>query len=154
MSFGRAIGQMRGTVMDVHGAGAQRSDRKTGRPAIGHGPQGDAERVSNFVRCVRGGGVTVATAATGRQAPSDRYPRNVDVVRSIGSSGPGLGVPPRASNSGFGKHFVARLDRDGDGKVSRREFDGPPDQFDVLDANHDGHLSAAEAPEPPSHFGR
>ena len=44
---------------DVHGAGAQRSDPKTGDPARfphGHGPQGDVIRIYNFVRLVRGGG--------------------------------------------------------------------------------------------------
>lgn len=43
--------------VDVHGAGAQRSDPKTGDPANfphGHGPQGDVIRIFNFVRCVRG----------------------------------------------------------------------------------------------------
>jgi len=43
---------------DVHGAGAQRSDPKAGDPARfphGRGPQGDAIRINNFVRCVRGG---------------------------------------------------------------------------------------------------
>ncbi len=43
---------------DVHGAGAQRSDPKTGDPAAfphGHGPQGDVIRINNFVRLVRGG---------------------------------------------------------------------------------------------------
>lgn len=30
IAFGRALGKMRGRVMDVHGAGRQRSDRKTG----------------------------------------------------------------------------------------------------------------------------
>ena len=42
---------------DVHGAGAQRSDPKTGDPGKfphGHGPQGDVIRIFNFVRCVRG----------------------------------------------------------------------------------------------------
>jgi hypothetical protein len=42
---------------DVHGAGAQRSDPKTGDPARfphGHGPQGDAIRIYDFVRLVRG----------------------------------------------------------------------------------------------------
>jgi len=40
----------------VHGAGAQRSDPKMGDPAdfpSGHGPQGDAIRIYNFVRLVR-----------------------------------------------------------------------------------------------------
>ena len=44
--------------MDVHGAGAQRSDLKTGNPEdypYGRGPQGDAIRIYNYVRCVRGG---------------------------------------------------------------------------------------------------
>ena len=42
--------------MDVHGAGAQRSDPKEGDAADypeGHGPQGDAIRIDNYVRCVR-----------------------------------------------------------------------------------------------------
>jgi hypothetical protein len=42
---------------DVHGAGAQRSDPKTGNPAYyphGHGPQGDVIRIFNYVRLVRG----------------------------------------------------------------------------------------------------
>jgi len=42
--------------LDVHGAGAQRSDPKIGNPADypqGHGPQGDAIRIYNYVRLVR-----------------------------------------------------------------------------------------------------
>ena len=64
-SFGRALGWMqippgRGEfkLMDVHGAGAQRSDPKTGDPLQfphGRGPQGDVIRINNFVRCVRDG---------------------------------------------------------------------------------------------------
>jgi len=56
LSFGRALGYFNNTWMDVHGAGAQRSDPKTGDPGdypIGHGPQGDAIRIFNYVRCVR-----------------------------------------------------------------------------------------------------
>ena len=55
ISFGRAMGYMN-TWQDVHGAGAQRSDPKTGDPddyPIGHGPQGDAIRIYNYVRLVR-----------------------------------------------------------------------------------------------------
>ena len=43
-------------LLDVHGAGAQRSDPKTGDPANyphGRGPQGDVIRICNFVRLVR-----------------------------------------------------------------------------------------------------
>jgi hypothetical protein len=42
--------------IDVHGAGAQRSDPKAGNPADfpqGRGPQGDDVRINNYVRCVR-----------------------------------------------------------------------------------------------------
>ncbi len=55
INFGRSMGNMNGRWMDVHGAGAQRSDPKTDSAAdypTGHGPQGDAVRVDNYVRCV------------------------------------------------------------------------------------------------------
>jgi hypothetical protein len=56
--FGRGLGSMDGTnVIDVHGAGCQRSDPKvdeTGSyPIWGNAPQGDVQRVYNFVRMVR-----------------------------------------------------------------------------------------------------
>jgi len=58
INFGRAMGYLGGQWQDVHGAGAQRSDPKTGDPddyPTGHGPQGDAIRIFNQVRCVRSG---------------------------------------------------------------------------------------------------
>ncbi len=64
VAFGRSMGNMTdpfqqqgGTNwIDVHGAGSQRSDPKDGDPTEfenGHGPQGDAIRILNFVRLVR-----------------------------------------------------------------------------------------------------
>jgi len=69
VSFGRAMGYMNNQWMDVHGAGAQRSNYKVaqsrldpsyqtvidknGNETITHGPQGDVVRVDNYVRCVR-----------------------------------------------------------------------------------------------------
>jgi hypothetical protein len=47
---------MNNSWVDVHGAGAQRSDPKSGDPAdwpTGNGPQGDAVRIYNYVRLVR-----------------------------------------------------------------------------------------------------
>jgi hypothetical protein len=44
--------------LDVHGAGAQRSDPKSGDPGVfhhGRGPQDDDIRIDDFVRLVRGG---------------------------------------------------------------------------------------------------
>ena len=56
VAFGEAQGKVNGVLMDVHGAGAQRSDPKTGNPADYPqfmGPQGDVRIVFNYVRCVR-----------------------------------------------------------------------------------------------------
>lgn len=69
LSFGRALGYMTGSMLDVHGAGAQRSNDKTNIATeegassanLGqglfyyHGPQGDILRLNNRVRCVRAG---------------------------------------------------------------------------------------------------
>jgi len=56
IAFGEGQGVMNGTLMDVHGAGCQRSDPKSGSaeeyPQF-HGPQGDVQYVYNYVRAVR-----------------------------------------------------------------------------------------------------
>jgi hypothetical protein len=66
VAFGEALGYMEQppnsgnyVLQDVHGAGAQRSDPKSGDPADwphGHGPQGDVIRIYNYVRLVRDAG--------------------------------------------------------------------------------------------------
>ena len=63
VAFGEAWGYMEQppgsgnrNLLNVHGAGAQRSDPKDGDPANwpnGNGPQGDVVRIFNYVRCVR-----------------------------------------------------------------------------------------------------
>ncbi|MFC4788204.1 DUF1566 domain-containing protein [Giesbergeria sinuosa] len=72
VAFGRALGWMKPpgsssySLWDVHGAGAQRSDPKSGnvgnyllgkdahgQSVYGLGPQGDVVRIANFVRLVR-----------------------------------------------------------------------------------------------------
>jgi PKD repeat protein len=63
LCFGRAMGCMNGAWLDVHGAGAQRSDPKAGNLSsytyVSNGyysansPQGDAVRIANYVRLVR-----------------------------------------------------------------------------------------------------
>ena len=55
-AFGEGLGEMNGVLLDVHGAGCQRSDPKSGDPndyPQYHGPQGDIRYVFNYVRCVR-----------------------------------------------------------------------------------------------------
>jgi hypothetical protein len=80
VAFGRAGGWQKlpptascYTLMDVHGAGAQRSDPKTsawietigiactGETAYGRGPQGDVQRAANYVRIVRDTSASEAT---------------------------------------------------------------------------------------------
>ncbi len=46
-------------------------------------------------------------------------------------------------------NFVKRLDRNGDGKVSKQEFDGPPEHFGDFDRNRDGFITEDEAPTGP-----
>ena len=62
VAFGEGLGWMQDpftseyNLLDVHGAGCQRSDPKTGNPddyPFGHGPQGDVIRIYNYVRLVR-----------------------------------------------------------------------------------------------------
>jgi len=71
VAFGRSFGWMQNRrtgqymLMDVHGAGSQRSDPKSGDPSRfprGRGPQGDVIRIYNFVRCVRGGAAKARAA--------------------------------------------------------------------------------------------
>jgi hypothetical protein len=54
--FWRQPGSSNKQLMDVHGAGAQRSDPKTGNASSypqGKGPQGDVIRIDNYIRLVR-----------------------------------------------------------------------------------------------------
>ena len=56
VAFGRALGNMGDGWIDVHGAGCQRSDPKFDDGtdySEGHGPQGDAIYLYNYVRPVR-----------------------------------------------------------------------------------------------------
>ncbi len=135
IAFGRAFGTMRGNTFDVHGAGAQRSDPKTGDPAVfknGRGPQGDEIRIRNYVRCVRGGDVKRNTSGPAIDGNFTSRPQS-----PFGGGRPGRGG------------FIQRLDKDGDGKVSRSEFDGPGAHFGQMDRDRDGYLSADEAPQGP-----
>ena len=56
VAFGRALGYMSNTWVNIHGAGAVKADFKSGDPAAhptGDGPQNGAVRIYNYVRCVR-----------------------------------------------------------------------------------------------------
>ncbi len=141
MAIGEALGWMedrrtgKKTLLDVHGAGSQRSDPKSGDPKqfpYGRGPQGDVIRIYNYVLCVRGGKATPRT--TGPKLEMKTRPN-----RRGGDDGGG-NAPPS---------FVKRLDKNGDGKVSKDEFDGPSRHFGHLDKNNDGFVTDDEAPKGP-----
>ena len=68
IAFGRGLGYMNGRYVDVHGAGCQRSDPKSGSAEpYGRGPQGDVVRVENLIRVVRtaSGSVTTNSGTSG-----------------------------------------------------------------------------------------
>jgi hypothetical protein len=113
IAFGEALGFMEMPpnsgnyqLLDVHGAGAQRSDPKTGNPddyPYGHGPQGDVIRIYNYVRCVRGGaefiemadsgtGGLAGQSPTGNQPPGGQPPAG---NQPLGGQSPMGGTPPQ-----------------------------------------------------------
>jgi len=106
VSFGRALGYMNNWV-DVHGAGAQRSDPKTGSASEypqGHGPQGDAIRVENYVRCVRGGDVTyVAGNTTVTNRPSVSIEGSSIMLNGQQSGQQGQGQQGQGQGAGQGQ---------------------------------------------------
>ncbi len=164
ISFGRAMGQMQGTNMDVHGAGAQRSDPKSGKGNISRGPQGDWVRVLNYARLVRGG--SVMQRSTTPQIDKSVYPYTIKIADNTTTSQPtnqiqNMPQQGQQSSSGGqnrpsfnGKGFIDRLDQDGDGKVSKSEFDGPSHHFSQLDRNNDGYISEDESPTGPPSRGK
>lgn len=153
--FGMAMGQKQGVKVNVHGAGAQRSDPKSGDPQVwasGNGPQGDQVRIYNYVRCVRGGNVVrLATgpAVDGTYAAGHTRPPPAGGMGPANRGRRGQG-PMAPGGPGLGPDgFVNRLDLDNDGKVSPQEFDGPPDGFNRFDRNHDGFITPDEVPPVP-----
>jgi hypothetical protein len=80
--------------IDVHGAGAQRSDPKSGDPAeyaSGHGPQGDAVRIYNYARCVRGGeAIYTPDGVSNAERPSMTI-QSTGVQQAQSSGAPGQG---------------------------------------------------------------
>jgi hypothetical protein len=99
VTFGRALGYMNNQWMDVHGAGAQRAEDKSGDPSqypTGHGPQGDAVRIYNYVRCVTGGtdgDVQVGGAVDNTPLVQDQPPSG-QAPQGQGGQGPQDGGQP------------------------------------------------------------
>ena len=145
IALGEALGWMedrrtgKKTLLDVHGAGSQRSDPKSGDPSkfpYGRGPQGDVIRINNHAICVRGGKADPVTEGT--RAPTNK--RNEDNEERKPES--------------FAERTIKKFDKNGDGKLSKSEFTGNPRHFDHLDKNKDGFISKDEFPSKPPQGGR
>jgi len=115
VAFGRGLGWMEMPplsghyqLLDVHGAGCQRSDPKSGDPAdypYGRGPQGDVVRIFDFVRLVRGPFAPADIDFDGfvSQADMDQF--------AACATGPGIPYDPRQLPDG------CELQPDTDGKI-------------------------------------
>ena len=144
VAFGKALGKMNGMIMDVHGAGAQRSDPKTGE-AMSRGPQGDMIRVKNYVRVVRGGTTDNDSTANEKVATTFTEAKS----GTLTSTESVKARAKKSDNSTMKNRFINRLDKNGDGKVSSSEFKGNKAQFNHFDKNNDGYISIDEAPTGP-----
>lgn len=157
----RRSGEQR--LLDVHGAGAQRSDPKIGdasRFPYGRGPQGDVIRIENLVRCVRGGNVVPVENGpeidkndrqlTQRGPGGDRMVQGQPPRQGVqGRARPGGRDRPDGSRSPGAEAFLRRFDKDSNGSVEKSEFDGPAERFNRLDMNRDGVISGNEIPTGP-----
>ncbi len=166
IAFGRGGGFMQDRrtgdyrLLDVHGAGAQRSDPKAGnasRDGHGRGSQGDVVRIENLVRCVRGGDVEIVRKGPElekrpQQGPRGGGPGRQGQQADEGRSGPGQrggGGPPRGPED-----FLNRFDTNKDGQVSKEEFTGPANRFPMLDQDGDGIITRKEMESIPQRAGR
>lgn len=107
IAFGQAYGVQGDTLIDVHGAGAQRSDPKSGDPAnyaAGRGTTGqdDQVRIYNYARCVRAGGnftTDTQTATSSTQASAVQQPPAGGEGQQP-PAGNGNQLPPPPGNGG------------------------------------------------------
>jgi hypothetical protein len=126
--------------VDVHGAGAQRSDPKSGDPAMfphGRGPQGDVIRIYNHVRPVRGGDAVKHTPTAAPRATA-----------AVPAGAPEPGGPPGGPEMGGARlpasPIVTALDLNGDGILDANELAKAPESLKKIDKNGDGKLTADE----------
>lgn len=137
VAFGEALGFMQVppnsgnyVLMDVHGAGSQRSDPKQGDPdnfPHGFGPQGDVIRIYNFVRLVRYG-VTTGIQTSQSTLPEDfhldqNYPNPFNPLTVISFSVPDQGNVSLKVYDILGKEVVTLVDEMKSPGVYKISFD-------------------------------
>lgn len=139
LSFGRALGFMKDRrtnskeLMDVHGAGAQRSDPKSGdnsRFKEGRGPQGDVVRIKNYVRCL-------SDDFTKINKSSDYEIKESELKQTFNK---------KEDFNNKSKGPINRFDKNGDNKISYKEAPKKmKENFDKHDLNDDGYIDKDES---------
>lgn len=139
IAFGEAQGLMNDRLMDVHGAGAQRSDPKSGNKSDYpqyFGPQGDVRYVYNYVRCVRDIN-NIENTETPQQSAQNREQTQTNRQKNKSQNSKNT-VPS------FEK-MLENMDANNDGKISKSEAKGKlKENFDNRDKNTDGYITVDE----------
>ena len=141
LAFGRSLGYMHNKWSDVHGAGSQRSDPKSGDASnypTGFGPQGDAIRSQNQVRCVTDDFTELTVSPEVNQRPAMSF--------DYDASAPGISPMNSQGNSRMGRPDPFRdLDKNGDKRISLAEAKGPLlRDFSSIDRDNNGYLTEQE----------
>jgi len=159
IAFGRAMGYMsdRRTntkkLMDVHGAGAQRSDPKSGDASnfqFGRGPQGDVIGINNYVRCVSDSFTTINTSTNYEIKSSTQNMRpSRPNSNQLGFQGPSQSnnnqLDASSNASGHTSRVLKRFDKNGDNRISMDEAPRRmKENFSRHDENADGYLNMDE----------
>ena len=74
------------------------------------------------------------------------------ILLAVGTAGTAMAQDDKRERRGpppSAEEFIKRLDKDNDGKVSEKEFDGPAADFKKFDKNSDGYISSDEVPSGP-----
>jgi hypothetical protein len=95
------------------------------------------------------GGVAGAAAVPAKMAEPEQVeiPEAVEMLVAILSgsgAGPGAGWFHPSQSQYDWKWLAARMDKNKDGVITRKEFTGPKELFDQLDRDGDGRLTAAD----------
>jgi hypothetical protein len=152
LSFGRALGFMTNRrtnnkeLMDVHGAGAQRSDPKSGNSSRfkdGRGPQGDVVRIKNYVRCVSDD-FTKINKSNDYKIESSNKRQSLERRDSFAQN-------KESSNQKFevkenNKGPISKFDKNADNKISYKEAPKMmKENFTRHDLNGDGFIDKDES---------
>jgi len=158
-AFGRAMGYMKDRrtnskmLLDVHGAGAQRSDPKSGDASkfkYGRGPQGDVISINNYVRCVSDSMTSISknSSSNSTKPNYNNHERKFDNQNSAQSqnSNEFQKIPKNDKNNlGHAHRVLQRFDRNSDEKISYEEAPRRmKENFKRHDENDDGYLDIKE----------